>query len=141
MAKYVTQYRLTETRKADRAKMAIEIELLAERMGWESDRCEYMPPGDIRVNMCGPKGLSVSIEFERRTTQVNLFCMPWHFASSGDRDAKLSDNFGRVQGSPFDNYHHRRKCTAFAAGIEELLTKLERAMELANNGEAFEKEI
>lgn len=137
MSRFIPPYRLLESRKGDREKMAQEVEALAKRMGWDCARCEHMPLGDIRVSMHGPKGLSVSIEFERRTTQANLFCLPWHFTYTGDKDAKLSDAFGRYQGSPFDNYHHRRKCTAFASGIDTLLDKLLVAMEMANGTSAY----
>lgn len=136
------EYRLTERRKADREAMAREVEQLAKRLNWECDRCENTAPHEVRVSLYGPRGLSVSVEFERHTSLPDNYCMAWHFSYTGDRDAKLSDQFGRYQGSEVNPYH-RRKCTAFAAGIDTLLDKLEVAMEMANGtspyGSAFQE--
>ena len=135
--KYITQYRLTERRAKNREAMAREVETLARRNNWQVQRCEHTGPLDIRVSLYGPRGLSESIEFERHTAMPDHYCMPWHFTYTGDKDARLSDNFGRYQGSPFDNHHHRRKCTAFASGIDTLLDKLETAMQMANGTSEF----
>lgn len=130
------QYRLTERRKADREKMAREVEALATRQGWQAFRCEYAAPGDIRINLVGPRGLAVSVEFESRAGMPDNFCLAWHFdfkeetRNPGPPPALLSDDFGRYQGSPV-NGTHRRKCTAFAHGIDTLLDKLEVAMKMA----------
>ncbi len=139
-----TQYRLTETRKADRESMASEVEQLAAKYGWQFYRCQYVNPSEsLRVHLIGPRGLACSIEFERRSGMTDNYCMPWHFdvkPSNYDPDVRLTEQFGRFQGSSVNPYH-RRKCTAFAAGIDTLLDKLQVAMEMANGistyGSAF----
>lgn len=130
------QHRLTERKKADREKMAREVETLAAKHGWQSSRCPHVPADTVRVELEGPRGLSVSIEFERNSGQLDIYCMPWHFTYSGDKDANLTDSFGRLMGSSV-NPSHRRKCTTFARGIDTLLCKLEQGMELAASGDAF----
>lgn len=137
-------YRLTERRAKDRETMAREVETLATRMGWDCSRCEYTRPHEIRLNLRGPEGLSVSIEFERHTSMPDHYCLPWHFSHTKGTETKLSQTFGRYQGSEVNPYHGR-KCTAFAAGIDTLLDKLQVAMEMANGtspfGSAFTGEL
>lgn len=131
---------LSETRKADREKMAVMVENLAARYGWQFYRCEYVNPAEcVRVHIIGPRGLAASIEFERHSGQTDNYCIPWHFdakPSNRDDGALLTEQFGRFQGSAV-NSCHRRKCTAFARGIETLLDKLEVAMEMANGTSSY----
>lgn len=125
---------LTEKRKADREKLARLCEDVAAQHGWKSERCEFNTTLRTRVNMTGPRGLSVSVEFESDSCQPDNYCLPWHFASKyagGDETAELTDCFGWMQASSV-NTCHRRKCTAFAAGADALKRKLETAMMLAN---------
>ena len=132
--------KLTESRKADRETMAQLVEALAKRYGWQHYRCEYTAArGDARVHVIGQRGLACSIEFERQSAQKDNYCMPWHFdvkPSNYDPRAYMSAAFGRAQGGSV-NSHHRRKCTTFADGIEELLEKLEAGMIMAESGAAF----
>jgi len=136
-------YRLTERRKADREKMAREVEGLAARYGWQAFRCEYTKAGDTRVNLVGPRGLAVGVEFERGSWQTDNYCLAWHFdykeaiRNPDAPQALLSEVFSIYQGSPFGASHHRRKCTAFARGIDTLLDKLEVAMQMAAGGSPF----
>lgn len=129
---------LSEIRKKDRETMAQMVEKLADTHGWKHERCSYAPTADgVRVNLLGPEGLAVGVEFERYSGQTDNYCLPWHFDfSARDSDVRLSEAFGRYQGSTV-NPCHGRKCTAFARGIATLLDKLQVAMEMAAGTSAF----
>lgn len=128
--------KLTEKRKADRETMTRMVEALANKYGWKNERCEFNNSLQTRVNLTGQRGLSVGIEFESQTTMPDNYCLAWHFDYKIDENALLSDAFGSYQGSPINNTH-RRKCTAFARGIDTLLDKLEVAMQMAANDSPF----
>lgn len=120
---------LTEKRAKDRETMARMVEALAAKYNWSAVRCLFNNTIETRVNLCGPRGLSVGLEFEGRSLQPDNYCLAWHFDYKTDDTALLSDQFGRYQGSPI-NSTHRRKCTAFARGIDTLMDKLEVAMQM-----------
>lgn len=124
---------LSERRAKDRETMACMVENLAAKHGWSAERCEFNTALCTRVDLTGPRGLSVGVEFEKVSPQPDNYCLAWHFTSKGDNAALLSDAFGRHQGSPV-NSSHRRKCTAFARGIDTLLDKLETAMQMCIYG-------
>lgn len=128
----------TESRAADRAAMAAATVALAESHGWIAG-IETIIPRVTWVHLRGPRGLAVTVEFSGQPAPASLkdrHCMAWHVGT--DSDARLSDAFGIAMGAPV-NACHRRKCTAFARGWPALHSRLQRAMELAASGEAFEE--
>lgn len=129
-------YKLTEKRAADRKKMAGMVEELAKRYGWQAEYSEFNTTTETRIELTGPRGLSVGVEFESKPCMPDNYCLAWNFLSSNDDDALLSDAFGRYQGSPV-NGTHRRKCTAFARGIDTLMDKLETAFLMAVDQSPF----
>jgi hypothetical protein len=140
MAKTQHKYRLTERRAADREAMAVLVEALAARFGWEHERDDHMCDGkQLWIALSGPRGLSVTIDFDGRSWTPDNYCLAWHISYKDKSDAQLSDNFARYQAGPdyFHGSHHRKKCTAFAAGIDTLLDKLQIAMEMANGGSVY----
>lgn len=141
----VTVPALTERRKADRETMAKLVEAWAARNGWQSRRCEFARFHETRVEVWHSTGLACSIEFERYSAMPDHYCMPWHFRADGEGYARLSDAFGKMQscnsGTNYTvNPYHRRKCTAFAPGIDALLDNLQLAADMAKDGTAFESE-
>lgn len=128
--------KLTEKRSADRVKMARLVELLAIEHGWKAEYSEFNTSLETRIDLTGPRGLSVGVEFESKNAMPDNYCLAWHFALASDDTAFLSDAFGRYQGSSI-NGTHRRKCTAFAKGIDTLLDKLDMAMQMARDNTAF----
>ena len=122
---------LSESRKADRKVMADAVQRMAHGHGWA---CERQDAGrEISLRLFGPRGLTVRLDFDGAHPAAvrDLYCMPWN------SDDKLSHAFEEAMGSPVNPYH-RLKCTTFAAGFERLVSKLERAMEMAADGTAFE---
>lgn len=126
---------LSESRKADRAAMASQVETLCDELGVEHERSDYMDAGDIGIEIHGPRGLDVRVEFERRTSQPNVFCLAWNIGLRSD--ARLADFFSLTQNSDVNQYHHS-KCTAFAHGFAELLTMLRDGLVAAKEGYAFD---
>lgn len=127
---------LTEKRAKDRETMARMVGALAKKYGWNAERCEFNTSTETRINLTGIRGLSVGVEFESKSAMPDNYCLPWHFCSASDSEALLSDAFGRYQGSPV-NGTHRRKCTAFARGIDTLMDKLEVAFQMAEGSSPF----
>lgn len=137
--------KLTERRKADRETMVKLIQLWAFRNGWNWHRCEYARPHEVRIEVWHSSGLACSIEFERFSAMPDHYCVPWHFRADGEGYKRLSDSFAKMQSLHSGtncsvNPYHRRKCTAFAPGIDALLDNLQLAADMAKDGTAFESE-
>lgn len=128
---------LSERRAKDREAMARQVEQLAERYGWRCVRNDILTNSNaIVLDLTGGRGLSVSVDFDGKSTMPDNFCLAWHFTYKGDKSAVLSDRFGRFMGSSV-NTVHRRKCTCFAKGFDTLLDKLEAAIQMVADGTAF----
>lgn len=125
---------LTESRSADRKTMADALVILATQRGWKSET-EQLQPTELCVRLEGPRGLRVWIEFDGRSPQRDVHCMPWHISHGG---ARLSEAFGSAMGASV-NPHHRAKCTTFAQGFDALYAAVEEGMIMADNGSAFEE--
>lgn len=111
-------------RKADRKFMADELCRLAQSLGASAKATE--DERTIRVEIVHPSGLKAGIDIEPSRLK-DTFCIPWN---SWQR--KLSFNF-----SPHVNPYHHGKATLFACGFDRLCAEIKRALNLANNGEAF----
>lgn len=135
---------LTETRKADRAKMA---KLLAARaLAAGAVRAEIKPEtGDrddhiyrrcTRVAIEAARGLQVGVSFDGDTPQSrpDTHVLSWHM--SLDSDARLADVFGYGAVNP---YHHC-KATQVAYGFEALCETVCAILAKAADGSAFSPE-
>lgn len=129
----------TERRKADREAMAANLMALAQEYGWEAER-ESLAAHEVSLHLSGPRGLAVWLLFDGKAHPLSrdCHCMAWTVHHSSD--ARLSIAFGTAMGSAVNPYH-RQKCTAFASGFDTLRAAVEKAMQMANSGEAFDKEF
>jgi hypothetical protein len=126
---------LSETRKADRAKMVKALAAIVEECGATctvtaegSDR--YSPKRAV-VTVEAAQGLACYFDFDGGSSQPNVFVNPWHM--SYGFEGRMSKAFpGDV--NPF----HRRKCTTVAYGFDELCAHVREVLTLAKSGEAFE---
>lgn len=123
---------LSESRAADRAKMATMVEALCQEMGASVERIER--DREIRLEITAGDA-TVGIEFDGGpyNTQKGCYCMPWNTSS------RFTAAFGRAVGAEV-NPHHYAKCMGFADGIDALLLRLRLAMECVNDGRAFQVE-
>lgn len=128
---------LTMTRKADRAKMAVIIADLARSLGAEAvihpDDPNGLYDGRLtRVAVTAARGLKVSVDFNGKSWQPDIYVLSWHMDL--DTDACLDDSFGNI--NPF----HFRKATYTADGFEHLKEQLSRGLRKAADGSAFNAE-
>lgn len=127
---------LTERRKADREQMAAMVEELCTQHGVECHRSEFRSPREICLDMeCEGFGVSVDFDGDNCAQLLDNYCLPWHGLAGENR---LSSAFGAAQCAEVNPFH-RRKCTAFARGIDDLLRKLALGFEMLKDGRAFEK--
>lgn len=130
--------KFNETRKADRAKMAIIVAGMAREYGAAalvSPEGSGLFPNRVTVDIEAARGLRVSVKFDGEKGRPNTYILSWNI--SGHSDARLSDRFARL-GSV--NQHHFRKATYVAHGFDALCLALEFGLELARNGAAFDAE-
>ncbi len=125
---------LKVTRKADRLKMAVAVEGVAERFGCTVDKREgglYPGPRCMQLSLQGPGGLCVTVSLDGDTSLKDCFLLSWHMALDSRNELDAATFGGGV------NPHHRRKATHLAQGFEDLLARLERCFSLAASGRAF----
>lgn len=127
----------TERRKADRAKMAQELADLAIECG-ASARIEEAWPGgsDPRCTMVyidGPRGLRVSIDFDGRSAQPDVYVISWNIST--DSDAKFANGFAESI-----NPYHWSKATDLAYGFDQLAHIVRKRLKAAADGPAFDAE-
>ncbi len=128
-----------ETKKADRVKMADEVQALATRYGFPVKRIEPAEgwPGRrcIRLEIETLRGLCVSVDFDGNSSQPDVYVIPWYI--SGHKDTKISHLFGYVAGGSVNSYHCG-KCTAVQRGWDALIDSLESCFEEIQDGIAFQ---
>jgi hypothetical protein len=133
----------TERRKADRIKMAAELEKLITECGASFVRED--PPyseGDgpiskayaqcIRLNVTAARGLLVTVDLDGKSSQPDVHVLSWHIAH--DSDARLADVFGDI------NRFHFCKASYVSEGFEALCDDLRDGLEMAADGTAFDAE-
>lgn len=126
--------KLTERRKADRETMATMVQELCQQFGATCER-EDMSPRELWLNISlGPVRLTVDFDGDNVAALVDNYCLPWNIKH--DSEAKFRDDFGWLQLSNVNQYH-RRKCTAFAPGIDALLELLGFGFQMIRDGRAF----
>lgn len=85
---------------------------------------------------CGPARVGVTFNGTASRATRDIYCLAWHMDYTAP-DAQYAPAFSRSQrGSP-TNQFHRRKCTAFAHGYDDLLDMLRAGLTLCLSGEAF----
>lgn len=124
---------LSELRAADRAAMTKAVQALADEFGY-SHTLEDRRDGEVFITVATERGLNVSIEFDGRSPQPNVFVVPWYIR--GNNDARLDRMFSRVGGEI--NPVHFQKCTAVNRGFDELLASLRHGFEMVSDGAAFQ---
>jgi hypothetical protein len=122
---------LTEKRAADRKVMAARVEALLKELNVEWEPGEFPGPREIKIDIKGPRGLCLSVDFDGDSWQPDVHVLSWHM--SLDSDAQLSD--ARFGGNV--NPYHKHKATYIAHGIDDLIAKLRFGLELAISGDAF----
>lgn len=128
---------LTERRKADRLKMALELVALATSLGAtaaiEPEGSITYAPYRIVVRITAARGLRIAVDFDGKSCQPDVHVMSWHFDLNCD--TCLSDRFGLLGTI---NLYHFRKATYVAHGFDALCLGLEYGLELARDGTAFD---
>lgn len=124
---------LTEKRAADRKIMMSRVTALLDELKIEYKPGKYPGPREVKIDITGPRGLCLSVDFDGDSWQPDVHVLSWHMSLGSD--AQLSD--ARFGGSV--NPHHKHKATYIASGIDDLLSKLRFGLELAISGEAFIK--
>ena len=130
---------LSETRKADRTKMATAIAEIVAECG---ATCETRPEGSdafskrrIVVAIEGPRGLCCAIDFDGDSCQPNVFVNAWNMSTR--TDACLTRwYFPNGEVNPF----HQRKCTTVVYGFEALCGHVREVLTRANSGTLFDPE-
>lgn len=125
---------LSERRAKDRETMVQHIQISAAKHGATVDitrpdnRC-------VMLNIETPQGLGLYIDLDGKSPQPDIFVLPWCLRSS--TDLIISAQFGRYQGATV-NPHHGSKCMTVKRGFNQLLDAIDKALEMAADGSAFE---
>lgn len=129
--------RFTERRKSDRAKMADAVAEIAREYGAtatiEPEGSNDICPRRVMIRIEAQRGLCLNLDFDGKSCQPDVYVLSWHF--NHDTDACFSDRFASF-GSL--NRFHFRKATHVAYGYTALIATLERCLDLAQGGEAFD---
>ncbi|QJA42986.1 hypothetical protein [Phaeobacter phage MD18] len=130
---------LSETRKADRARMAKELVKTVMECG---ATCEVLEEGAdtyrprrVLIAIEGPRGLCCGIDFDGETIQPNIFVNGWNMSTR--TDACLAR--GRFPDGEV-NPHHQRKCTTVVRGFDALLEHVRTVLTRAADGSLFDAE-
>ncbi|MDW9491723.1 hypothetical protein [Sinorhizobium meliloti] len=128
--------KLSETRKADRAKIAELVSALCSEFridhSWTREGFDEAYPKAHVITIMAPRGLCVRIELDGESCQPNVHVLPWHVSHAVD--TCLADAFGDI------NKYHFRKLTDVAYGTDGLLRHLRQKFELIKSGAAFSEE-
>lgn len=122
---------LSVKRRADRARMANEIEEIVEKWGAVSSR--VTKDREIDVLITAARGLMVRVRLDGLSRLGDSFVLPWHIETGWS--TRLSSRFpGSV------NPYHRAKATVVAVSFGDLKLRLEHTLRMAQDGTAFEGE-
>jgi hypothetical protein len=139
---------LSAAHKADRLVMADKIyEILSACQSAETKHIRWAGKRAVAVSFRHDNGMAVTVEFDGDSAQdrEGVFCMAWHVSGwyEGEtyishENTQYSEGFGLAMNCSVNPFH-RRKCTAFAYGFDDLCRKLTRAVEMFNDGSAVRK--
>lgn len=120
-------------RKADREKMATHVTALALACGSTCVRRsdpESWKPRAVMLDIAAPGGLIVTVSFDGDSGQPTTHFLHWTVDRASQN--KLRPSFGAV------NPHHFCKATGVANSFEAFCDQLQRGLELAATGEAYQ---
>lgn len=120
---------LSETRKADRAKMADQLAqamLAAGATTVSNAPCDYAPDRiDVRIN--APGGANIHVDFDGHSCQPNVHVATWNTHKA----VFLSPVLGDV------NPHHYGKLNVVGYGLDDLIRQLEQHMARFVDGSGY----
>ena len=122
---------LSARRRADRQRMALQVQALATSFGFATF-LDLAPPCTLRgiaVNIKAPPAL-LNVRFDGDSSQPNVHVLAWHMAPSAT--AKFAPTF-----APSVNPFHKQKATDIATGFPRLLAILAERFESLRSGAAF----
>ena len=91
---------LSETRKADRPKMAAKLAEVVRAAGGQAKIAPVPYKQDaILVSIIPPGGGRVSVDFDGKSSQPNVFVLNWCI------DIDSDDRFNPVHWASINNYH------------------------------------
>lgn len=123
---------LSVSRAKDRETMtAVLVSLVHGRPDWEAS-CEEFPGRETWVHFVGPRGLRATIDLDGRSRQQRQGTHVVSWVVRGGQ-ARLAKGFAQDV-NPF----HRCKATDICEGWLHLLATLQRRMDAATDGTAFE---
>lgn len=125
---------LSETRKADRQRMAELVIQLARRLGAKADYHDVFKdrPNEVWVVIEAPGGLQLTVDFDGKSWQPNTYVLSWHMSHTSDK--KLCPIYwDRV------NNVHYLKATDVAVGFDELANLLATRLAAAKSGAAYQQ--
>jgi hypothetical protein len=125
----------SETRKADRQKMAALVIEQATRLGCKAYIEEALKdnPYVVWARIEAPGGLLLTVEFDGKSWQPNTHVLSWHMTFDSTR--RLSPDYW-----PHLNTVHHHKATDVAHGFEALTALLERRLADAVAGTVYQPE-
>lgn len=130
----------SERRKADRKKMIEEVAALARRFGWGAE-VDYDHLTTIHQGRCtsveitGPRGVSLFIDFNGQSTQPDVFVCTWNLPTSGPT-VSFSKRFeGSQRTQPYGAHF---KATRVWKGWDVLILHLKMDLEAVADGSAFD---
>lgn len=126
---------LSETRKADRLKMAALVIEQATRLGCKAHLEEAFKdhPSVTWVRIEAPGGLLLTVDFDGKSWQPNTHVLSWHMGFDSTR--RLSPDYW-----PYLNIVHFHKATDVASGFDALTELLERRLADAVAGTVYQPE-
>jgi hypothetical protein len=107
---------LTARRKADREAMAAQVAQLAAQHGITARAFIGRGPRCVGVDLDGPHGLKVTVEFDGTSDHPDIWVLSWHGVDDGWQLDPCW--FGHV------NQYHGHKATDVVHGFEALMRML-----------------
>ncbi len=124
--------KLTEKRKADRAKMADLLESAMIEAGASVTRPEPLGDREIRLEVQVPGGAYIGVDFDGHSSQPDVHVITWNTQS----DSLFA--FSAAMGSV--NEFHFNKASRVAHGFDALLSVLRRDVALLLEGRGYSPE-